>query len=99
MNWLYGNFAAGRGVKVTAANDADGATFELTPGTYRLHVYGEPVWIVRSATACADGSGTRLPADQTEIVRVFSTENWAVRSAGGTGIVELTESGSGTTGL
>ena len=99
MDWRFGEFAVGKGRKLDAANDANGGTVALAAGTYLMTVYGEPCRVVRNSANCADGEGSRLPADFACVVRITSGENWAARSAGGTGVVEFTRSGSGVTGI
>lgn len=77
------------GSKITAAATAAGAVVQVPAGQYALTVSGETVE-VRIGTAIAEGQGTRLEARTQWVVGVPHDETWAVRSAGSTGVLELT---------
>jgi uncharacterized cupin superfamily protein len=85
-----GDFAPGVGVNAVASNAADGNAIAVPAGFFVLTIEEEPVEIVRGAATVTQGNGTPLGRGTQWLIRVDATEQWAIRSKGGTGRVVLT---------
>ena len=85
------DFGGADQIRQVAASDGDGSTFAVPAGTWLICVKVEEVEVKRDATTIAADAGTPLVVG-TQVVQVVSAaENWAVRSAGGAGVIVLTK--------